>query len=92
MKTGQPTESLPVHEIPDPWDRIRVFFERNDLTECRALLWQLLSAAIASEEADMWDRRERGNLVFFCGNLDELLRVLFQLKGQAAPVTEKEKG
>lgn len=86
------SEPPPVPQIPDPWDRIRIFFERNDLGECRASLWKLLSAAIASEDADNWDRQERGNLVFFCGSLDEVLRALFQLQDPAGKSEPAEKG
>ena len=90
MTTRQPPGE-PFHKLPpDPHDTLREFFERYELRECQAELWKLLSAAFSSEDADYWDRRDRGNAVFFCKDLDELLKALYQLREGIAGNKEQE--
>jgi hypothetical protein len=81
MKTRQPTAGSQ-KQPPDPYQVIKDFFERYELHECEAELWQLLSAAFASEDADLWDKHDRGNTVFFCRNLDQVLKALYKAKDQ----------
>ncbi|HEY0679332.1 MAG TPA: hypothetical protein VGD17_13670 [Chitinophagaceae bacterium] len=69
-------------QLPEPFQVFNDFFDRYDLRECQHELWRLLSAAIASEDADQWDRHDRGNVVFFCGNLDKLLKAMFDFREQ----------
>lgn len=80
MKTSD-TPAGESHKQPmNPQQVIHEFMERYDLRECQAELWRLLSAAFSSEDADHWDKHERGNAVFFCRNLDQLLKALFEAK------------
>ena len=81
MGTGEPTGPSS-KQAPDPYQVIREFFERYSLRECQAELWRLLSAAFASEDADNWDKQDRGNAVFFCRNVDEVLKALHEIKDQ----------
>lgn len=79
MKTDEMPGGSSQKPEPDPQQVINEFIERYNLRECQAELWRLLSAAFSSEDADNWDRQERGNLVFFCRNLDQLLKAIFEL-------------
>ncbi len=81
MRTGEPTTPAQ-KQPPDPYQVIREFFDRYNLRECQVELWRLLSAAFASEDADHWDRQDRGNTVFFCRNVDEVLKALYEIKEQ----------
>jgi hypothetical protein len=80
MKTTDTPGGPPGKKEPDPQQVINEFIERYDLRECQAELWRLLSAAFSSEDSDHWDKHERGNMVFFCRNLDQLLKAIFELK------------
>lgn len=86
MKTQKPAPGARQKQPPDPSQALRDFFERYELHECETELWRLLSAAFASEDADMWDKQERGNAVFFCKNLDQVLKALYQLKDQLSTI------
>lgn len=79
MKTHD-TPGGPPKKEPDPQQVIHEFIERYNLRECQAELWRLLSAAFSSEDADHWDKQERGNIVFFCRSLDQLLKAIFETK------------
>ena len=80
MKTGETAGGSPGNQRQDPQQVINDFMDRHSLQECQAELWRLLSAAFSSEDADHWDKHERGNAVFFCRNLDQLLKALFEIK------------
>jgi hypothetical protein len=84
MTTKQPTGQPLPKPPPDPHNVLREFFDRYDLRECQAELWKLLTAAFSSEDADYWDRRDRGNAAFFCKNLDEVLKALYELRDTIA--------
>jgi hypothetical protein len=83
MKTSEPSGGRQPRQEPDPQQVINEFLERYDLRECQTELWRLLSAAFSSEDADLWDKRERGNTVFFCRSLDQVLKALFEVKGSS---------
>ena len=90
MTSRQPPGD-PLHKPPpDPRDILREFFERYELRECQAELWKLLSAAFSSEDADYWDRGDRGNTIFFCKNLDEVLKALYELREGIAGSQENQ--
>ena len=77
MKTDDMPGDTSHKQEPEPQQVIQEFMERYDLRECQSELWRLLSAAFSSEDADHWDKHERGNIVFFCRSLDQLLKALF---------------
>jgi hypothetical protein len=77
MDTGETPGGPLNNQQREPQQVINEFMERYELQECQAGLWRLLSAAFSSEDADHWDKHERGNMVFFCRNLDQLLKALF---------------
>jgi hypothetical protein len=79
MKAGKSSEESS-KQPPDPYEVISDFFERYELHECQHEIWRLLSAAISSEDADQWDKHDRGNAVFFCKNVDEVLKALYQVR------------
>lgn len=80
MKTRQPPDGSAQKPPPDPYEVIADFFERYELHECEAAIWRLLSAAFGSEDADLWDKHDRSDAVFFCRNLDQVLKALYQAK------------
>ena len=80
MKTLQPAgQSSPAPE-PGPYKILVEFLDNYEPRECHAELWRLLTAALSSEDADTWDRLDRGNIVFFCKHMDDVIRALFELK------------
>ena len=80
MKTRQPEDGPSPKQPPDPAGVINDFFERYEMHECESAIWRLLSAAFASEDADLWDKHDRSDAVFFCRNLDQLLKALYKAK------------
>jgi hypothetical protein len=79
--------SSTTHTPPyDPYQTISSFCQSYQLPECRAHLWDLLSAAFSSENADSWNAMERGDLLFFCKNIDALLQASFQITQQEEAV------
>ena len=80
MKTLQPEgQSAPARD-PGPYKILIDFLDKYEPRECHAELWRLLAAAISSEDADNWDKLDRGNIVFFCKNMDDVIKALFELK------------
>ena len=80
MKTLQPAgQDSPSHE-PGPYKILVDFLDKYEPRECQAELWRLLTAALSSEDADTWDRLDRGNIVFFCKHMDDVIKALFELK------------
>ncbi|HYE56217.1 MAG TPA: hypothetical protein VD996_15315 [Chitinophagaceae bacterium] len=67
-------------QTPDPYQVFNDFFERYELHDCQLELWRLLGAAFSSEDADNWNRLDRGNAIFFCKNIDEVLKALYALR------------
>jgi hypothetical protein len=63
----------------DPHQVINSFFESYQIAECQNHIWNLLSAAFSSEDSDMWDAAQRGNAVFFCRNIDALIKAAFEI-------------
>lgn len=90
MSANQPAGEPLSRRPPDPYEVIRSFFEQYQLWECQSELWKMLSAAFSSEDADFWDRRDRGNAVFFCKNLDEVLKALYALRESIASRKDTE--
>jgi hypothetical protein len=83
MKTEQPSgPQQSGKQPPDPYEVLNEFFERYDLRECQVELWKLLGAAFSSDDADYWDKHDRGNAVFFCKNIDEVLKSLYSIKDE----------
>lgn len=80
MKTTQPSGPELSKQEPNPYKVLYDFLERYEPRECHAELWRLLTAALSSDDADSWDRLDRGNVVFFCKNIDDLVKALFELK------------
>ncbi|HYF30653.1 MAG TPA: hypothetical protein VD993_06015 [Chitinophagaceae bacterium] len=80
MKTTQPSDKTVHKQEPGPYKVLHDFLERYEARECHAELWRLLTAALSSDDADSWDRLDRGNVVFFCKNIDDLLKALFELR------------
>jgi hypothetical protein len=69
-----------------PYARIASFFQDYDLVECHALIWQLLTAALSSEDSDFWNKQQRGNVVFFCRDMDALIRAASEINHQRSSV------
>ena len=80
MKTGEPFNADMQKQPPEPYQQLNDFFERYALWECQAELWRLLSAALSSDDADYWDKHDRGNAVFFCKNMDDVLKALYAVQ------------
>ena len=57
-------------------DLLRDFFEGNTVEECAERLRDLLTAAMSSYEADVWDGVKRSNMIFFCHNLEKVLQAI----------------
>ena len=80
MKTLQPAGQGSPSQEPRPYKVLIDFLDKYELRECHAELWRLLTAALSSEDADTWDRLDRGNIVFFCKHMDDVIKALFELK------------
>lgn len=80
MKTTQSTGQHSHPENAAPYKILLEFLDKYEPRECHAELWRLLTAALSSEDADTWDRLDRGNAVFFCKHMDDVIRALFELK------------
>ena len=59
---------------PDPHQLINAFFDKYELADGRRYVWELLTTAFSSEDINYWDRLERSNAVYFCQNIDSLLK------------------
>jgi hypothetical protein len=82
MKTARPLNDPAGKRQPSPYEVLQAFFERYDLRECQSELWRLLGASFSSEDADLWNRLDRANAVFFCKGIDDVLRALFEIKDE----------
>lgn len=80
MKTIRPSGSVSPASDQGPYKVLLEFLEKYEARECHAELWRLLTAALSSEDADSWDRLDRGNAVFFCKSMDDVIKALFELK------------
>jgi hypothetical protein len=82
--TAKPRQTHSSEAIPaqDPYNVINSFCQSYQLPECEAQIWELLSAAFSSHDADSWDAITRGNAVFFCRNIDTLIKATYQINQQ----------
>jgi hypothetical protein len=75
MHIIQPTQ-LP---HTDPLPIINNFFDQYELDECQREIWNLLIAAFDTSQSDIWGQRCSSNAIFFCKNVDTLLKGLFKV-------------
>lgn len=72
--------------LNDPYAIIASFCQDNNLAECQTSIWQLMGAVFSSEDSDLWDKRQRGNAVFFFRSIDLLIRAAFDINQQRSSV------
>lgn len=77
------TEVTPVNE---PYVIIASFCQDHNLAECQTLIWQLMGTVLSSEDSDLWDKRQRGNAVFFFRSIDLLIRAAFEINQSRSSV------
>lgn len=77
------TETKPSN---DPYTVIASFCQDNNLSECETSIWQLMIAVLSSEDSDLWDKRQRGNAVFFFRSINNLIRAAFEINQQRSSV------
>jgi hypothetical protein len=82
MKTSASAGQGSPSPEPGPYKILLDFLDKYEPRECHAELWKLLTAALSSEDADTWDRLDRGNTVFFCKHMDDVIKALFELKDE----------
>jgi hypothetical protein len=75
-----------VKPVSDPYVIIASFCQDNNLSECQTTIWQLMGAVLSSEDSDLWDKRQRGNAVFFFRSIDLLIRAAFEINEQRSSV------
>jgi hypothetical protein len=66
-------------QLANPAQVIDAFFQNRHLAEHRETLWQILSAAITSDLADLHDSHEIGGWVLYFRLLEELIEVVWLL-------------
>jgi len=69
-------------DLNDLHEVLNTLFQSHSLHECDAQLWDLLAAALSSDDSDNWDKKDRGNVIFFCKNLAMLINTVFRIHEQ----------
>lgn len=66
------------------------FFEKFELNECEAGVWDLTTAYFSQPDNFQWTQITRANIVYFCANLSSLLKGLHHIwkSGHREPVIE----
>lgn len=89
------TQFHPVSSGEEPEVRaqqqLALFFERFSVEETQQHIWEILSAALGSENADFWDRHQRATHVWFCQQVDLLVKAAAVLH-QKAEMDKKDGG
>ena len=69
----------------DPAQVIRTFFRAHSLAEIRERLWNMAEVCIATDNDYFETGNERGNLLYFYRQLEELVEASFVLKTTKKP-------
>lgn len=65
--------------IPNVSAVINDFFDQYNIDECQSEIWSLLTAAFSGSDIAVWGQRCSGDTVFFCKNVDDLLKGLYRI-------------
>jgi flagellar biosynthesis regulator FlaF len=65
-----------INTQPDINSTLETFFDQYDLEECQKEIWNLLIAYFGQSDNDLPNELSRSNTVFFCANIDALLKGL----------------
>lgn len=68
---------LDLDEIENPYQVVDRFFDDRTLPEHRAILWELLSAALSGSSAECFTAREGGEWVLYFRELEELIEASY---------------
>ncbi|MGB8193836.1 MAG: hypothetical protein WCF67_18025 [Chitinophagaceae bacterium] len=75
--TLQQTNSNSQH--PSLYPILHSFFDLYHLHSCEETMWKLLTAYIGQDDADLEPPIDRSNTVYFCRNVNKLLKELNKL-------------
>lgn len=62
---------------PTLFEVIESFVSQYQLSECENHIWDILSAAFASENADMWENVKRSDTIYFFKSIHLLLKAAY---------------